>query len=187
MRALADSHDIVPRPETNAGDHRSVAVVGAGMWVYAAATRPLEPAAPVPSAEVSGGIAPRSLTGVSGTTGDGLKHEAAEVADRAKRFIDQSSPAMFRFGLSFVAAFFLGWLLRRFITLTLLVAGAVAAGVIALQRAGVIGIEGDDIRREAERSVGWLQGQAGAIRDVVTGYLPTGFAAILGGYKGFRH
>lgn len=164
-------------------------VVGAGMWGYAAATRPPETAstAAATGAQVSGGITPRSLTGTSTPAGENALPDVQEVADRAKRLIDESSPAMFRFGLSFVAAFFLGWLLRRFITLTLLVTGAVAAGVIALQRTGVIGIEGDDIRREAERSVGWLQGQAGAIRDVVTGYLPTGFAAILGGYKGFRH
>jgi uncharacterized membrane protein (Fun14 family) len=166
-------------------------VVGAGMWVYAAATRPPEAASTAAAtsagAQVSGGITPRSLTGSATPAGESAVPDVQEVADRAKRLIDESSPAMFRFGLSFVAAFFLGWLLRRFITLTLLVTGAVAAGVIALQRTGVIGIEGDDIRREAERSVGWLQGQAGAIRDVVTGYLPTGFAAILGGYKGFRH
>jgi oxygen-dependent protoporphyrinogen oxidase len=37
MRALADSHDVVPRPETNAGDHRSVAVVGAGITGLVAA------------------------------------------------------------------------------------------------------------------------------------------------------
>lgn len=159
-------------------------LVGAVMWIYAAATSPGSESPATTS------VNPQSLKvvpqGLAPITHAADSEPEESPADRARRLIDDSAPALFRFGLSFVAAFFLGWMLKKFIKLTILVAGALAVGVIALQRAGVIGIEGDQIREEAERSFTWMRGQAGALRDLATGYLPTGFAAAFGGYKGFR-
>lgn len=159
-------------------------LLGAVMWIYAAFTGAGSERSGAPSAELQTlKVVPQGLAPMS-PGAESVPDESTEA--RARRLIDDSAPALFRFGLSFVAAFFLAWMLKKFIKLTMLVAGALAVGVIALQRAGVIGIEGDQIREEAERSFAWMRGQAGAVRDFVTGYLPTGFAAAFGAYKGFR-
>lgn len=159
-------------------------IVGAGMWVYAAATKPESAPPPPAPAAMTDMVRANSLT--AGEAGDLIRERAEDAAERAKRFIDDGAPALFRFGFSFVAAFFAAWALKKFVKLTLLVSGAIALGVFGLQKAGVLTIEAEQFKKAADESLEFARGQAGAVRTFVTGYLPTGFAAAFGAYKGFR-
>ncbi|GMV24359.1 MAG: hypothetical protein AMXMBFR58_03900 [Phycisphaerae bacterium] len=150
---------------------------GAGSWVYAAVTRP-DTAGGTPPA----GTSPAAMSMTDPTSGA----PAGSTSPSERRLIDDGAPALFRFGASFLAAYFLAWGLKKFVKLTLLVAGAVAAVIIGLQRFGIIGVEGDQIREGAERGAHWVAEQGGAVRALVMGYLPSGIAGAVGAYKGLR-
>src|SRR5215471_14885819 len=82
----------------------AVTLAGAGLWAYAAAT-------------AGGGPGP----GVNHTMVTGLDSGGSGPRPAAQpRMVDQASPALFRFGGSFVVGFLLGWVLRRFVKLAIL-------------------------------------------------------------------
>jgi uncharacterized membrane protein (Fun14 family) len=152
-------------------------LAGAGSWVYAAVTR----------TETVGGAAPMGTSPAAMSMTDPTAGGAdSSLRPPERRLIDDGAPALFRFGASFLAAYFLAWGLKKFVKLTLLVAGAVAAVIIGLQKFGIIGIEGDQIREGAERGAHWVAEQGGAVRGIVMGYLPSGVAGAVGAYKGLR-
>lgn len=165
-----------------------VTLLGAGLWGYAAATR-TEPAPAPPTAERSKfpGHAVSTLgeTYVPPTPEERAARKAAEQAARP-RLIDDSAPATFRLGASFLAGIFLGWAFRKFIKLTVLVAGALALGIFFLKKTGVIDIDWAGIEKQVEDGVEYAQAEAGRVRQFLTGYFPSGMAAAAGLFFGVR-
>lgn len=151
-------------------------VVGAAMWMYALATAP-EPA-PAPAASSS------LPAGVSGFVA--RSSEPAPPPPPPSRLIDDGAPATFRLGASFLAGYFIAWALRTFVKTTLLVGGAAALGVLALQKTGAINLDWAGVQQQIDQSLAWTRGQAEHFRQLATGYIPSAGAAAVGGFFGIR-
>ena len=97
-----------------------------------------------------------------------------------------SAPATFRFGASYVGGFFLGWTFRRFLKLTLLLSGMAIALIALGKKFGWFELDWAALESHVRHSLAWLQGEAGAFKQFITGYLPSAGAAGVGAFLGFR-
>ncbi len=97
-----------------------------------------------------------------------------------------SSPAVFRFGASYLGGFFLGWMLRRFVKLTLLFCGAAICLVAVGRHFGWFDLDWNWVEAHLRQSLAWVQGEAGSFKIFITGYLPSAGAAAAGTFFGFR-
>lgn len=97
-----------------------------------------------------------------------------------------SAPATFRFGASYVGGFFLGWTFRRFLKRTLLLSGAAIVLIALGKKLGWLELDGAAMEGHVRHSLAWLQGEAGAFKQFLTGYLPSAGAAGVGAFLGFR-
>lgn len=98
----------------------------------------------------------------------------------------QGSPALFRFGISYIAGFFLGYGLRRFVKLTILLSLAAVAAVFLMRKAGWIDLDWSSVESHLSDSFAWLKGQAEAVKVFATGYVPSAAAAGVGLFMGAR-
>ncbi len=96
------------------------------------------------------------------------------------------SSAVFRFGASYLAGFFLGWLTRKSLKAAFLAAGAAAIVLFYLERTGKMDVDWASIQTHFSQSLAWLRGELGALKDFVTGYLPSTGAALAGIFMGLR-
>ena len=144
-----------------------LSAIGLGLWGYAVATRP------------SGVRAPDS-TGAAGLVASGVETKPEP------RLVDRAGPVMSKFGLSFLAGFGLGFASRKFLRWTLLLAAIAGAGLYAAHRMGWINLSSSDIERHVSEGVQMAQGQAGKVKDFVSGYLPSAAAGAVGAFIGFR-
>jgi uncharacterized membrane protein (Fun14 family) len=96
------------------------------------------------------------------------------------------SPAVFRLGAGYLGGFFLGWSLRKFIKLTLLVAGGLVVMLAAFQGLGWFEVNWPAVEEHLQLSLSWLQGQASTFKTFITGYLPSAGAGTAGLVVGFR-
>lgn len=96
------------------------------------------------------------------------------------------SPAVFRLGAGYLGGFFLGWSLRKFIKLTVLVAGGLVVMLAAFQGLGWFEVNWPAVEDHLQLSLSWLHGQAGSFKTFVTGYLPSAGAGTAGLVVGFR-
>lgn len=152
----------------------AITLLGAGLWVYAAVTKP-EPPMPAPSlAHPSTGFA---------AAPDAAGARAAEAEPRT---VDKAAPATFRLGLSFLGGYFLGWAVRTFIKATLLIGGAISLLIFALQKFNVIDIDWDALGRHLSDSFAWARGEAEHLRTLAMGLLPSAGAGAAGAFVGFR-
>jgi uncharacterized membrane protein (Fun14 family) len=148
-----------------------VTLVGLGLWAYAAATTP----------KTAGGSgAPAGM--VSGLTGgDPLAAPAPEP-----RLIDKASPAVARFGACFVAGFCIAYAFKKFIKVTALITGVFLIAMFALQKTNVINLDWAWVQDGFDRSLAWLKGEAGAMKEFILGYLPSSASALAGIVVGLR-
>jgi uncharacterized membrane protein (Fun14 family) len=96
------------------------------------------------------------------------------------------APPMMRFGVSFLGGFVVGWTLRRFLKWTLLIVALLGIAIFILKRTGMIDLPWDQIEGHVEEGSSWLQAQAGNVKSLVKGYLPSGVAAVIGIVLGLR-
>lgn len=121
------------------------------------------------------------------TGGSQLSESAATAPPAGGRPERQSAaPATFRFGASYLGGFFLGWTLRRFLKLTLLLAGAAFVLIAIARKFGWFEVDWAAVEGHVRHSLTWLQGEAGAFKEFITGYLPSAGAAGVGAFIGFR-
>jgi uncharacterized membrane protein (Fun14 family) len=97
-----------------------------------------------------------------------------------------SAPATFRFGASYVGGFFLGWTFRRFLKVTLLLSGATFVLIALGKKLGWWELDWVAMEGQVRHSLAWVQGEAGAFKQFLTGYLPSAGAAGVGAFLGFR-
>jgi uncharacterized membrane protein (Fun14 family) len=140
--------------------------LGGGLWIRDA-MRPAPPA-PSPAAPLAGSFA----------AGGGPA--APSIAEPSR------APLAFRIGASFMGGCFLGWLLRRFIKLTLLIGGAAVIGLAILKATGMIQFDWDGLGRSVHDGVDAAQQQAGALKDSILAALPSGGSALAGLFIGVR-
>lgn len=146
-------------------------VIGLAMWIYAAVTAPKAAAPPAGS-----GVDSSLVSGFGADT----KEAAAAAKESASRFIDKASPALFRFGLSFIVGCVIAYFFKKFIKWSVILAGLAIAGVIALHKTGVIHLDTDAIKDHVHQSLAWAKGEAGHAKDFVLGYLPSSASACAG-------
>jgi len=148
-------------------------VVGLGLWVVQA----------VAGGE-GDGMAPSGVDGSNSFMDTGSQPEAETTPDSGA--LSPMSPAVFRLGAGYLGGFFLGWSLRKFIKLTLLVAGGLVVMLAAFQGLGWFEVNWPAVEEHLQLSLSWLHGQAGSFKTFVTGYLPSAGAGTAGLVVGFR-
>lgn len=151
----------------------AVTLAGAALWGYAAFTAG-DAGTAADHAATAQGFAP---TGAP----------APEPAPTPRsRLIDEGGPATVRLGLSFLAAYFVGWVTRMFLKASLLIAGAIAVLVVVLDRTEAATIDWAAVRDHVEQGLAWTRGRLDEFRDFVLGYVPSAVAAGAGLFLGFR-
>jgi len=131
-----------------------------------------EPAAPKTSPNLPPGVSSFSQSPDADTT--------------AQTPASSASPALFRFGASYIAGFFLGWFCRKSLKMGLLLAGAAVIVLFYLQHTGRINVDWPTIQAHLSQSLAWLRGELGALKDFVLGYLPSTAAGVVGIFMGLR-
>ena len=156
----------------------AITLLGVALWAYALATRP-EPAQLPPDSS-------RSAL-VSGFASGDPNAPAPQAAPKADpRLVDEAAPAVARFGGSFIAGFCIAYALRKFIKIGAFVVGTILIGLFALNYFGVVDVNTQLITDSLENAVAWVRGEAGAVKDVVLGYLPSAGAGATGLIVGAR-
>lgn len=107
-------------------------------------------------------------------------------ADADGNSLPDYSPAIFRLGFSFFAAFAMAYALRAFFRLAIIFIGMAFLMLFGLQYAGLIEVKWGVMAREYDGIAAWLQGQTQTFFAFVTGYLPSAAAATAGFVAGFR-
>lgn len=143
-----------------------VTLLGAVAWGYSIATQ---------SGAVVDAPAASTLAGADPT-----------VAPRSERFIDKSAPRTVRYGLSFLAAFVLAYLVKKVIKSVLIVAGLIIAAIAGLKLLGVFDYDWSSAQRQVEEGVEFAKQESGRLARVVTEYLPSSVSAGLGAIFGAR-
>ena len=145
-------------------------VIGAFFWIKDTAQKP----------------SPSQSSPAPGMTSLTDSKSAADSGQDQATDLKPTSPATFRLGVSYLGGFFLGWAFRRFIKMTLLLSGAVILLIGLGKKLGWIDLDWASIEGHVQHSLSWLQGEAGAMKQFITGYLPSAGAAATGVFLGFR-
>jgi uncharacterized membrane protein (Fun14 family) len=151
-----------------------IGAIGVVLSGYAYATRPAVQT-------TGGGVGDSAMT-----TGLSAKGPGAPAQTFEQRIVDRAGPFMSKFGLSFVAGFFLGYAFKRFVKITALVTGIALLGLFAAQKAGLITMPWNQVQEQLQSGVGWATEHAAAYRDAAKTYLPSGVAGAVGIFMGFR-
>ena len=147
-----------------------LAVIGAVFWAKDAAQTSAQPST-------------AATPGLSGFAASG-----PQTGNRQDQQVSAkpSTPATFRLGVSYLGGFFLGWAFRRFLKATLVVSGAVFVVIVLAKKLGGLNFDWASVEGHVRSSLTWLQGEAGTIKQFLTGYLPSAGAAGVGAFFGFR-
>ncbi|MGH7177664.1 MAG: FUN14 domain-containing protein [Tepidisphaeraceae bacterium] len=96
------------------------------------------------------------------------------------------SPAMTRMGLSFVAAFVLGWVFRTFLKTMALITALAVAVFVGLSWFNVLNLDLTTARTKYESSMQWVGDQSGRLYDAAKSHLPGSVSTFAGLFIGFR-
>jgi uncharacterized membrane protein (Fun14 family) len=149
-----------------------VMLAGLGIWIFSTIRSDQET-----------GHAPRGA-GTSALT-DSRAYGDEEV-EPEEDILEPISPVAFRLGAGYLGGFFLGWAFRKFIKLTVLIAGGLVAMLAVFQGLGWFEVNWPAVENHLQMSLAWVHGQAGSFKTFVTGYLPSAGAATAGMVVGFR-
>ena len=111
---------------------------------------------------------------------------ASPAAGKSDSALVPTSPALFRFGASYIGGFFIGWLARKSLKLALLAGGAATLAIATAKHTGLIDVDWAGIEAHVSHSLAWARDGIGAAKSFLTGYLPSAAAGFLGLYKGAR-
>lgn len=153
-----------------------VAASGLGLMVYSGVTAPDRPAATAP--EGPGQLEPGASGFLPGQprTGD----PAPDPADAEDRWLDDYSPAIFRLGFAFFVGFALGYALKTFFKIVLIIAGVLLFTLLGLEHMEWISVNWDEVRGGYDSAAGWAQAQFASFGDFVKGAVPSTASAIGG-------
>ena len=128
------------------------------------------------------GITPNSLVG----TGVQSSPDGEPITPAAESGIHSWSPLFMKGGLSFLIGFSIGYALRTFLKLSMLVTGVVALAVFGLSYAGLVEVDWDTISGIFDKGVAKVREEAGQFKTFITGSLPSASIAAAGLVLGFR-
>lgn len=159
-----------------------VAASGLGLMVYSGVTAP-DPA-PRTAPERSGELGPGTSGFLPGQPGVGDPQDPADPADpdpdAEDRWLDDYSPAIFRLGFAFFVGFALGYALKTFMKIVIIIAGVLLFTLLGLEHMEWIVVNWDEVRGGYDSAAGWAQGQFSSFGDFVKGAVPSTAAAIGG-------
>ena len=96
------------------------------------------------------------------------------------------SPALLRFGGSYLGGFFIGWIFRRFVKTAMFIAGGIILLLGGLKSTGWITLDWAGIETWITQSLTSLQAGADGLKQILMGYLPSAGAGSAGIFFGFR-
>ncbi len=113
--------------------------------------------------------------------------ESAPAKAESVKAAKPMSPALFRFGASYITGFFFGWACRKSIKVGMLAAGAVLVAITVAKQTGLIELDWAALQAHVSQSLAWLHGELGAVKHFLMGYIPSTAAACVGIFMGARH
>ncbi len=128
-------------------------------------------------------------SGTGGATGGavhGTDGSGTPSGSEIQTALDTWSPAVFRLGFSFFAAFAMAYALRQFLKVTLVVVGAALVGMFALQYLKVITVDWSLVEGKFDSVAAFIRSQTETFTKFVSGYLPSATSAAAGAFVGFR-
>ncbi|MCC5785580.1 MAG: FUN14 domain-containing protein [Phycisphaerales bacterium] len=155
-----------------------VAASGLGLMVYSGVTAPERPAATAP--EGPGELDPGAsgfLPGQPRPTDPGADPDPVDEEDR---WLDDYSPAIFRLGFAFFVGFALGYALKTFMKIVVIIAGVLLFTLLGLEHMEWISVNWDEVRGGYDSAAGWAQAQFASFGDFVKGAVPSTASAIGG-------
>ena len=158
-----------------------VAASGLGLMVYSGVTAP-DPA-PQTAPEGPGTQDPGRTGFLPGQPGVGDPRDPADPApdpDAGDRWLDDYSPAIFRLGFAFFVGFALGYALKTFMKIVIIIAGVLLFTLLGLEHMEWISVNWDEVRGGYDSAAGWAQGQFASFGDFVKGAVPSTASAIAG-------
>lgn len=120
-------------------------------------------------------------------TGGSAFVESSPAKEKSAPLAKSKSPALFRFGASYIVGFFFGWVCRKSIKQALVLVGVATALTALAKHTGVIDLDWASLQSDTSQSLAWLHGEVGTIKHFLEGYLPSAGAACLGIFMGARH
>jgi uncharacterized membrane protein (Fun14 family) len=129
------------------------------------------------------GSGPQAGTPRGGSALAGSSPAKGEASTVAK----PTSPALFRFGATYIAGFFFGWICRKSIKFGLMATGAAAVAITVAKGTGLIVLDWASLQAHISQSLAWLHGELGAAKHFLTGYLPSTAACCVGIFMGARY
>lgn len=133
------------------------------------------------------GFGPGSNTPGGTRAGSGTSSgEAPANQTEIQTALDTWSPAVFRLGFSFFAAFAMAYALRQFVKVTVVVVGAALIGLFALQYFKLITVDWSLVEGKFDSLAAFLKDQTQSFTKFVSGYLPSATSAAAGAFIGFR-
>lgn len=139
-----------------------ITIAGAGWWAYSAISAQAAPPAPVGTASSFSSAAPTQTRATP------------------------APPAAFRYGASFVTAFFIAYILKKVIRSVLLIAALLVGTILTLKYFGFLNYDWDSAQKQVEQGVGFAREEGEKYRTLVMSYLPSGLAAGAGALFGAR-
>jgi uncharacterized membrane protein (Fun14 family) len=107
-------------------------------------------------------------------------------ADGAAAGQSPESSALFRFGGGFCGGFFIGWAYRKSLRLAALIFGGLVALIGMAKWSGLIHLDWDAVTKSLNDVFAMCQGELARCEKFLMGLLPSGFAGLLGVFKGAR-
>jgi len=158
-----------------------IAIAGAGLMVYQASVSDPAPAATGPA--TSNTPTPSGFAPIEDRPDD---EPAGEAESDTDRMIDSASGAVFRLGFGFFAGFAIGYAMRAFVKITLVIIGVALLGLFGLQYAGLVDVDWEQISGGFQSFGSWATAQTKDFANFITGYLPSATAGLAGAFVGFR-
>ncbi len=96
------------------------------------------------------------------------------------------APVFLRFGFSFFVGFAIGTAFRMVLRIALTFVGLFAVAMMALELSGFVTIEWNAMGEAFDQLMGRIGDEAGTVRGLLTGRLPSAGLGMFGLYAGFR-
>lgn len=123
---------------------------------------------------------------VDPATAPPAQSEPNPTATTDDSFFTQHSPAMTRTGISFVAAYIIGWAFRVFIKAMLLITVLIGGLMLGLSYFNVVNVDLTAAKEKYSNSIAWVTDQAGRLKDAALAHLPTSGSSMMGLFVGLR-
>lgn len=145
-------------------------MIAGALWAWTSTPPP----APVVGAAAPAGLAARTA----------VEHGASPDSVARTQAVWDSS--LFRVGLSFIAAFLAGWIVRPWLRTGAMVVGAAFAILYGLHATGLVDVHWNELQERYGGASGWIAAQTQSLTALLTGALPSAGAAGAGLTAGLR-